>query len=115
MLTTASFEDHIACSDRFGEFLYSIRSNPGGELGGRQGSVADLTNHCRKVLLQWRAMLGSDFSRYVFPSTRISEMHITDYKGAWRRAAEEAGLKDRRIYDLRSTFASRANSCRASG
>jgi integrase len=42
-------------------------------------------------------------------------MHITDYKGAWRRAAEEAGLKDRRIYDLRSTFASRANSCRASG
>src|ERR1022692_1948482 len=62
--------------------------------------TAWLTNHCRNVLLQWRAMLGSDFSRYVFPSTRISGMHITDYKSAWRRAAEEAGLKDRRIYDL---------------
>jgi integrase len=77
--------------------------------------TAWLTNHCRNVLLQWRATLGSDFSRYVFPSMRISGMHITDYKSAWRKAAEKAGLKDRRIYDLRSTFASRANGCRASG
>lgn len=46
---------------------------------------------------------------------RIPEMHITDYKSSWRKAAAKACLKDRRIYDLRSTFASRANSCRASG
>jgi len=42
-------------------------------------------------------------------------MHIIDYKSAWQKAAREAGLKDRRVYDLRSTFASRANGCRASG
>ena len=42
-------------------------------------------------------------------------MHITDYKGAWQRAAAAAGLRDRRIHDLRATFASRANGCRASG
>jgi len=77
--------------------------------------TAWLTNHCRSVLTKWRAMFGSDFSPYVFPSTRIPETHMTDYKSAWRKAAAAAGLKDRRIYDLRSTFASRANSCRASG
>ena len=42
-------------------------------------------------------------------------MHITDYKSAWQKAAAKASLTDRRIYDLRSTFASRANGCRASG
>jgi integrase len=46
---------------------------------------------------------------------RIPGMHLTDYKTAWRKAAAKAGLKDRRIYDLRPTFASRANGCHASG
>ncbi len=32
-----------------------------------------------------------------------------------RTAARKAGLRDRRIYDLRASFASRANSCNASG
>ena len=59
-------------------------------------------------------MFGPDSSPYVFPSRRIPETHMTDYKSAWRKAAAAAGLKDRRIYDLRLTFASRANSCRAS-
>jgi integrase len=77
--------------------------------------TAWLTNHCREVLKEWRVMLGSEFSPYVFPSPRIPGMHITDYKNAWQKAAAKAGLKDRRIYDLRSTFASRANGCRASG
>ena len=77
--------------------------------------TAWLTNHCRNVLLQWRAILGSNFSPYVFPSTRIPAMHITDYKSAWRKAASKACLSDRRAYDMRATFASRANGCRASG
>jgi integrase len=38
-----------------------------------------------------------------------------DYKTAWRTAARKAGLPDRRAYDLRSTFASRANVCHAAG
>ena len=74
-----------------------------------------LTNHCRDLLVQWRARLGLDFSPYVFPSPRITRMHITDYKKAWQAAASKAGLSDRRIYDLRATLASRANGCKASG
>jgi len=74
-----------------------------------------LTKHCRDVIAAWRAMLGPEFSLYVFPSLRIPGMHITDYRKAWQKAATAAGLNDRRIYDLRSTLATRANSCRASG
>ena len=73
-----------------------------------------LTNHCRNALISWRKFLGEDFSSYVFPSPRIADAHITDYKTAWRTAARKAGLSDRRIYDLRATFATRANTCRAS-
>ena len=74
-----------------------------------------LTNHGRDVLVDWRKKLGPEFSPYVFPSPRITNTHITDYKSAWRKAARKAGLADRRIYDLRASFASRANSCKASG
>jgi integrase len=74
-----------------------------------------LTRHARNTLIQWREFLGPDFSEYVFPSPKISSTHISDYKKAWQKAAREAGLPDRRIYDLRATFASRANACRASG
>jgi integrase len=73
-----------------------------------------LTNHCRDELLKWRATLGSEFSPYVFPSSRIPRMHVSDYKTAWRKAVKAAGLEGRRTYDLRATFASRANSCKAS-
>lgn len=41
--------------------------------------------------------------------------HLSDYKKAWQKAARDAGIPDRRIYDLRASFASRANACRASG
>jgi integrase len=74
-----------------------------------------LTKYCRDTLIQWREFLGPDFSEYVFPSPRISSTHISDYKKAWQKAAREAGLADRRIYDTRATFASRANACHASG
>ena len=73
-----------------------------------------LTNHCRDTLLSWRATLGSTFTKYVFPSFRISGAHTVDYKKAWKSAAQAAGIPDRRIYDLRATFASRANACHAS-
>jgi integrase len=65
--------------------------------------------------MRWRELFGSDFSPFVFPSPRIPGAHITDYKKAWQMAAKNAGLGDRRIYDLRATFASRANACHASG
>jgi integrase len=74
-----------------------------------------LTNHCREALLKWRELFGPAFSPFVFPSPRVPDTHITDYKKAWQKAAAAAGLADRRIYDLRATFASRANACQASG
>ena len=74
-----------------------------------------LTKHCRNTLIQWREFLGPGFSQYVFPSPRIPSTHVCDYKKGWQKAAREAGITDRRIYDLRASFASRANACRASG
>ena len=74
-----------------------------------------LTKHCRNTLIQWKEFLGPGFSEYVFPSPRVPSTHITDYKKAWQKAAREAGIPDRRIYDLRASFASRANACHASG
>jgi len=73
------------------------------------------TEHCRDALLRWREFLGSESSTYIFPSPRDSSFHFQDYKTAWRTAAKKAGLADRRVYDLRSTFASRANVCHATG
>jgi len=74
-----------------------------------------LTNHCRNALTRWRELFGPALSPFVFPSPRNPDVHFVDYKTAWRTAAKKAGLADRRIYDLRSTFASRANVCHATG
>lgn len=74
-----------------------------------------LTNHCRNALAQRRELFGPEFSPFVFPSPRYPAVHFVDYKTAWRTAAQKAGLADRRMYDLRSTFASRANMCHATG
>jgi len=74
-----------------------------------------LTKHCRDTLIKWREFLGPGFSDYVFPSPRIPSTHVSDYKKGWQKAAREAGIPDRRIYDLRASFASRANACHASG
>ncbi len=74
-----------------------------------------LTTHCRNALERWRELFGSETSPFVFPSPRNLQVHFVDYKTAWRTAAKKAGLADRRIYDLRATFASRANMCHATG
>jgi len=74
-----------------------------------------LTENCREALKRWRELLGSDYSPFVFPSPRNRSVHFVDYKTAWRTAAKKAEIADRRIYDLRATFASRANSCHATG
>jgi len=58
-------------------------------------------------------MLGPDFSPYVFPSPRNANSHIADYKKPWRDATAKANVVGKRIYDLRATFASRANAVHA--
>jgi len=74
-----------------------------------------LTDYCRDALRKWLGFLGANLSPFVFPSPRNPSLHFRDYKTAWRTALKKAGLSDHRIYDLRSTFASRANQCRATG
>jgi len=74
-----------------------------------------LTKHCKNTLIQWKEFLGATFSEYVFPSPRIPSTHLSDYKQAWKKAANAAGLPDRRAYDLRASFATRANAYGASG
>jgi integrase len=74
-----------------------------------------LTNHCRDALVHWRELSSPELSAFVFPSSRKTGTHFVDYKTAWRTAVRKAGLGDRRIYDLRATFATRANVCHASG
>jgi integrase len=74
-----------------------------------------LTDHCKKTLVEWRKTVEPDYSPYVFPSSRAADTHITDYNDAWERAAKQAGILGKRPYDLRATFASRANGCKASG
>ena len=72
-----------------------------------------LTSHCRDALSRWRELFGPEVSPFVFPSPRNPQVHLVDYKTAWRTAVKKAGLADRRIYDFRSTFATRANACHA--
>jgi integrase len=74
-----------------------------------------LTTHCRDALVRWRELFGPETSPFVFASPHNPQAHFVDYKTAWRTAAKKAGLADRRIYDLRATFASRANMCHATG
>jgi integrase len=74
-----------------------------------------LTNYCRDALLRWRELFSPELSDFVFPSPRNPNVHFVDYKTAWRTAARKAGLADRRIYDPRAKFASRANVCHATG
>jgi integrase len=98
----------------------NLESEPGGIMVRDSKTAAGirvvwLTRHCKNTLIQWREFLGPHFSEYVFPSPRKPSTHLTDYKKAWQKAAREAGLPDRKIYDTRATFASRANACRASG
>src|SRR5579862_1375092 len=72
-----------------------------------------LTEFCRQQLQSWRNFLGPEYSDYVFPSPRNPRAHWTGYQNPWKEAVKAASLGDRRVYDLRSTFATRANAARA--
>jgi integrase len=87
------------------------RIQSGQDLGGHMKSPTLL------FLLAWLLVVlavpltaAAQDTKHTLPATRYT---VTDLPK--RKAAAEACLKDRRIYDLRSTFASRANGCHASG
>lgn len=51
---------------------------------------------------------GQVYRGTTLPSPRDSKRHWTGYQDVWERAISAAGLPGRRVYDLRSTFATRA-------
>jgi integrase len=69
-----------------------------------------LTARCLHQLKAWREFVGKDFSVFVLPSPKDPCTHWKVYQDAWERASTIAKLRDRRFYDLRSTFATRAHS-----
>lgn len=73
-----------------------------------------LTDYCRSELKSWKNYIGVGYSDFIFPSLRNAKRHLTDYQDAWQKAAGAARLADRRVYDLRATFATRANACTTS-
>jgi integrase len=68
-----------------------------------------LTEYCRTELLRWQVFVGQGYSKFVFPAMRTPNEHWSCYQDAWNRATAKVGLIDRRVYDLRSTFATRVN------
>ena len=68
-----------------------------------------LTRRCTAELKSWKALCGADYSPYVFPSPRCSQHHWSRYQESWVRAIKGANLLGRRMYDLRSTFATWAH------
>ncbi len=92
-----------------------LESSPGSITVRRPKTISGqrrvwLTEYCRKELIRWREFLGPKYSPFVFPSLRHPNQHWTYYQDAWEVAAKKAGVRDRRVHDLRATFATRANS-----
>ena len=69
-----------------------------------------LTPYCVSTLQMWKTRSENNGSKFVFPSLVKPGSHLVDYRAAWGEAVKASGLRDRRIYDLRATFASRMNS-----
>jgi integrase/recombinase XerD len=68
-----------------------------------------LTPKCVEELKQWKSGRGPAYSEFVFPAPSNPKRNWPGYQDSWKRAAKLAGLLDRRFYDLRSTFATRAH------
>ena len=66
-----------------------------------------ISDRCKIELLRWRALVGPEFSSYVFPNMRSPAGPLKDVRRSWAKALEDAGLQYFWIYDLRATLASR--------
>jgi integrase len=62
---------------------------------------------CKSEFVEWRGIIGSGFSDYVFPNFDEPTAHLGSVKTAWRTALKSAGIPYFPIYNLRATFASR--------
>jgi len=70
--------------------------------------IIPLTGRLRTELLRWRKLTGST-SEFVFFYPNDPKKHLLQVPKSWNRALKDAKVERRRIYDLRSTFATRLN------
>jgi integrase len=67
-----------------------------------------LTARLKAELVGWKQLTGKP-SEFVFPYLLDQSKHLQQVPKTWNRALMDAGVERRRIYDLRSTFATRLN------
>jgi integrase len=70
--------------------------------------IIPLTGRLKAKLSRWRRLTES-FSEFVFFYPRNPAKYLLQVPKTWKRALKEARVERRRIYDLRSTFATRLN------
>jgi integrase len=60
-------------------------------------------------LLRWKKLTGPAVSQFVFFYPNDPSKHLRVVRKTWARALKDSGVQQRRIYDFRSTFATRLN------
>jgi integrase len=66
-----------------------------------------LSARCKKELLRWRNLIGTEFSEWVFPNFSNRRHPLQGGRKAWASTLKQAGIPFFPIYYLRHTYASR--------
>ena len=66
-----------------------------------------MSYRCKTELLQWRSLIGPEFSCHVFPNMQKPEKPLKDLRRSWANALKKAAIPYFWLYDLRHTLASR--------
>lgn len=67
-----------------------------------------MTFRLKDELIRWKRLTGKQ-SEFVFAYPLDQSKHLLQVPKTWSRALKDAKVEPRRIYDLRSTFATRLN------
>ena len=67
-----------------------------------------MTSRLKDELFRWKRLVGKQ-SDFVFAYPLDQSKHLLHVPKTWARALKDANVEPRRIYDLRSTFATRLN------
>jgi integrase len=73
-----------------------------------------ISKFCKAELVRWQALLGPQFSEWVFPNFSNTRHRLQGGRKSWTSALKKAGIPYFRRYDLRHCFASRLSAAGAS-
>jgi len=85
------------------EGLVAVRETK--TLAGRR--TIPLSEFCKQELLRWRQLTGPEYSKFVFPASSDSSVHLKGVRRSWTAALKKANIAYFPVYNLRATFASR--------